>query len=128
MPPTTRSTLELYVVLPAAIATLAAAAPASSADQGSVQIIAIAPAFCRVAAMPAARACNTVNDAQVTVQVSNLDGAALQLDGANIAVSAHGAATLSAGQLAGLSGLRVVDARPADLRGPVAVELTITPQ
>ena len=128
MPPTTRSTPKHCAALAATTLSLAVAGSASCADQGSVQIVAIAPAVCRITATPAARACNTVNDAQVTVQVSNLDGAALQLDGANLAVSATGAATLSAAQLAGLPGLRLVDARPAELHGPVAVELTITPQ
>ena len=128
------------VVMAAALVAVAAAAPASSADQGSVEIVAIAPAFCRVTAttpVPALasgvfgtvrRTCNTVNEAQITAQVSNLDGATLRLAGADIAVSASGAATLSPAQLDGLSDLHVVNARPAAPRAPVAVELTITPQ
>ena len=74
------------------------------------------------------RTCNTVNDAQITAQVSNLDGGLLRLGSADIAVSASGAATLSAEQLADLSGLHLVNARSADARAPVAIEFTITPQ
>src|ERR1700733_15569489 len=98
MPSRTRSTLRYCVVLATAVASVGAIAPAFGADQGSVGVVAIAPAFCRVTAIPRTpaptfgfaaigRACNTVNDAQVTAQVSNLDGAALQLGGADIAVS-----------------------------------------
>lgn len=125
------------LVMAAAVSILTVA-PAASADQGAIAIVAIAPAFCRVNAISPApikaspalgtsrRACNTVNDALITLQVSNLDGAALQLDGANIAVSATGAATLSPAQLAGLSDLRVVSGR--GLRQQVAINLMITPQ
>ena len=129
MPPPTRSTLQLCAACAATTVLLAAAGSASGADQGSVQIVAIAPAFCRLTAAPhasAARLCNTASDVQVSVQVSNLDRAALQLDGADILVSANGVATLSPQQLAALSDLRVVNGRPAE---PAAVvELTITPQ
>jgi hypothetical protein len=142
MQPRTRSTLKSCGVMAAAIASVSAVAPAVSADQGSLEIVAIAPAFCRVSAIPrtpaatfqtvgfaaVGRACNTVNDAQITARVSNLDGATLQLGGADIAVSATGAATFSPQQLAALSNLHVVDARPGDARAQVAVELTITPQ
>jgi hypothetical protein len=120
----------------AAVASLCVAAPAASADQGAVQIVAVAPAFCRVTAMPHAptlangafgvRACNTVNEAQITARVSNLDGAALRFGSTDIAVSASGLATFSPQQLATLSDLRVVGARPA-VTAPI-VELTITPQ
>ena len=139
MPSRTRSTLQSCIALTTAIASAAVIAPAFGADQGSVEIVAIAPAFCRVTAMPRApaptfgfaavgRACNTVNDAEITAQVSNLDGAALRLGGADIAVSSAGLATFSPQQLAALSDLRVVNARRADARAPIAVELTVTPQ
>jgi hypothetical protein len=122
----------------AVFASILVAAPASSADQGSVQIVAIAPAFCRVTALVNAPglaggafgrglyACNTVNAAQITAQVSNLDGATLRLGGDDIAVSATGLATFSPQQLASLSDLHVVNGRPP-ARSPI-VELTITPQ
>jgi hypothetical protein len=131
MPPTIGSPPKLCVALAATTLTLGAAGSASSADQGSVEIVAIAPAVCRITAPPPAssgRLCNTASGVQVSVQVSNLNGAALQLDGADIAVSASGAATLSPAQLAGLSGLRLADGARGDLGPPVAVELTVTPQ
>jgi hypothetical protein len=129
-------------MLTAAIASFACAAPALAADQGSVEILAIAPAFCRVTSISQApasadgnaafgtvrRACNTVNDARITAQVSNLDSGALRLGHNEVALSASGAATLSPEQLADLSDLHLVNARPTDARAPVAVELTITPQ
>jgi hypothetical protein len=133
MPPGTRSTLKLCLAVTAS-ASFVGVGPAFSADQGSVQIMAIAPAFCRIAARPygdvgtVGRACNTVNDARITARVSNLDGASLELDGVNIAVSANGMATLSAQQLAGLADLHVANARPVNARAPIAVELTVTPQ
>ena len=125
-------------IVMAAVVSILVVAPASSADQGSVQIVAIAPAFCRVsAAAPTLappsravdpRACNTVNDAQITARVSNLDGAKLELDGADIAVAANGMATFSPLQLATLSELHVVGAGPVAARAPIAVELTVAPQ
>ncbi len=141
MPPRTRSARRCCIAL-AISASFAAVAPALSADQGSVEILAIAPAFCRITSMPptpapvggvadfgaARRACNTVNDAQITAQVSNLAGGLLRLGSTDIAVSASGAVTLSAAQLADLSDLHLVTAKSAGAQAPVAVEFTITPQ
>ena len=138
MPSRTRSTLQFCVALATAVGSVAVVAPANAGDQGTVEIVAIAPAFCRVTAMAhaaalvsgglgaALRACNTVNEAQITAQVSNLEGAVLRLGAADIAVSASGMATFTPAQLATLSDLRVVNGRAAE-RAPV-VELTITPQ
>jgi hypothetical protein len=142
MPSRLRPTLRSSIVLAVAVTLAAAVAPAIGADQGSVEIVAIAPAFCRVTTPPpplgspnesavfatARRACNTVNDAQITAKVSNLDGATLRLGPTDVAVSADGAATFSPEQLAALSDLHIVNARRTDARAPVAVELTITPQ
>jgi hypothetical protein len=126
------------IVMAAALVSMAEVAPAFSADQGSVLIVAIAPALCRVTTAPrppaltgvtfisATRACNTVNEAQITAQVSNLDGAALRLGADDIAVSANGMATFSPAQLSMLSDLHVVNGRVAE-RAPL-LELTVTPQ
>jgi hypothetical protein len=142
MPSRTRLTLRSCIAPAIIIASIVPIAPAYAADQGSVQIVAIAPAFCRVMSPPrplaspdvspvsgtAHRACNTVNEAQITAQVSNLDGAVLRLGGANVAVSANGVVTFSAEQLAAISDLHVVNERPGEARAQIAVELTITPQ
>ena len=121
------------------IASSGLASPTFSGDRGSIQIVAIAPAYCRFAS-PAShpptliggradigslrQVCNTVDGAQVTAHISNLNGGTLQLDGQNVAIKPDGEVTLPAGR-PDTADWRLVGAKPADPNAPVTVELLI---
>jgi hypothetical protein len=139
----TRSMLRLW--LPAVLCAAGlASAPAFGGDRGSIQIVAVAPAFCHAAPLsdrvsghaPAllggmtpigalGRTCNMAEDVQVTAHVSNLNGGTLQIGGQNVAVGPGGQALLSAAQLAQAADWGLVHAAPADPAAPVTLELTI---
>jgi hypothetical protein len=117
------------------------ASPTFSGDRGSIQIVAIAPAVCRIASSalrsPALvggradigsirQACNTVGGAEVTAHISNLNGGTLQVGGQNIAIKPNGEVVLPAGGPdAATADWRLVNAKPADPGAPVTVELLI---
>jgi hypothetical protein len=112
--------------------------PGYCGDRGVVQIVAIAPAYCRVPspASPAliggraeigriGQACNSVAGAGLTARIDNLGGGRLQIDGRDVALNSAGEVGLSADQLARTADWRLVDAARGDADGPVTLELTI---
>jgi hypothetical protein len=117
------------------------ASPTFSGDRGSIQIVAIAPASCRIASgtirpkvLVAGGAdigsirevCNTVGGAQVTAHISNLNGGTLQVGGRKVAVRPNGEVDLPADRSdAATADWRLVDAKPTDPNAPVTVELLI---
>jgi hypothetical protein len=115
------------------------ASPAFGGDRGSIQIVAIAPAYCRIGSIhpttlvgggadigSVRQVCNTVGGAQVTAHISNLNGGTLQVGGRNIAVKPNGEVELPADRPdAATADWRLVNANPADPNAPVTVELLI---
>jgi hypothetical protein len=133
----TRAMLRLWLPL---CATGLGSAPAFGGDRGSIQIVAIAPAFCHASPLsdhaPAllggataigaiGRSCNMAEDVQVTAHISNLNGGALQIGGQDVVVGPNGQALLSAAQLAQAADWSLVHAAPANPDAPVTLELTI---
>jgi hypothetical protein len=135
-----RSILRIWLVAAACAVGLAGSAPALGGDKGSIQIVALAPAYCR--STPASnrapallegaaelgaigRTCNMPEDPQVTARIANLNGGALEIGGQTVVVGPSGQVTLSTAQLAQAADWRLVRAAPADPGAPVTLELTI---